>query len=159
MKYPYEETIRRSDSCAVSDALDRLGWMAWFLGFGWVSRRFERQADTFAVEHLSHQDADEQSQTDDTADRAGSDRQVAVSAQAVESMAQALQHVAELNHMPVRKKSWRHGSILWRQQYLRSLVGRPVDRLSINRQVRTIQVIATLLVIAGFVCKVVVRQG
>jgi len=25
MKYPYEEIIRRSDSCAVSDALDRLG--------------------------------------------------------------------------------------------------------------------------------------
>ena len=98
--------------------------IAWIILFGWVSRRFERQADTFAVCHLSRTDADGRP-------AAGG----CITEEAVEAMAGALQDVAELNHIPPTRRSWRHGSIRWRQQYLRTLVGRRIDSLPIDRLV------------------------
>jgi|GEM_PF-489016 len=98
--------------------------LVWALMFGWISRRFERQADTFAVAHLAERDA-AQSPTQ-------------VTPQAVAGMIDALQHVADLNQIPTSKGSWRHGSILWRQAYLAGLVDQPTDRLQINTVVRRI---------------------
>ena len=63
-----------------------------------------------------------------------------IDTESVHVMTEALRHVAELNHVDARKRSWRHGSILWRQNYLRSLVGLPADRLAIDRQVFWIKV-------------------
>ena len=57
-----------------------------------------------------------------------------------QGMIDALQHVADLNHILIEKHSWRHGSIAWRQRYLRSLVGRSVGQLPIDRQMRWINV-------------------
>ncbi|MBI1369902.1 MAG: M48 family metalloprotease [Planctomycetes bacterium] len=91
---------------------------AWALIFGYISRRFERQADTFAVQHLCETN---------------------VSAEAVDTVAGALKQVALLNHMTVEQRSWRHGSIQWRIDYLRSLVGKPVRKLSIDAQIRLIR--------------------
>lgn len=106
---------------------------AWALGFGWVSRRIERQADTFAVVHLVRE------RDDDTI--------LAVDAQ---TMIDALQHVAELNHIRTAKHSWRHGSIKWRQDYLRRLIGQPVVCLAIDRQMRWVNVLS-LVVVTGSV--------
>ena len=92
------------------------------MGFGWVSRRFERQADAFAVRHMAegeHVDAD-----------------------AVGVMTRALERVATLNHVPVARRSWRHGSIAWRQDYLHSLVGTSVDVSPIDRTVTRIKAAA-----------------
>lgn len=94
----------------------------WIMGFGWVSRRFERQADAFAVRHMAegeHVDAD-----------------------AVGVMTRALERVATLNHVPVARRSWRHGSIAWRQDYLHSLVGTSVDVSPIDRTVTRIKAAA-----------------
>ncbi len=113
----------------------------WVVTFGWVSRRFERQADTFAVQHLVREQASPQR---DAAGRPVVDTGAAI------VMIQALQAVAELNHIDPRKKSWRHGSILWRQDYLRSLVGLPIDRLPIDRLVRRLN-LASLALAAGLV--------
>lgn len=110
----------------------------WALVFGWVSRRFERQADTFAVQHLSSE----------SHSHSGHPGVPLVTAEAVGVMTQALDQVAKLNHMPIRRKSWRHGSIAWRQQYLRSLIGKPVDKLSIDRLVRYINGITLVLFMA-----------
>ena len=87
------------------------------LAFGWVSRRIERQADVFAIKHLAATSQDKQ--FDDLG------RQV-FDAQAVHTMVHALQRVSVLNHAPVNRRSWRHGSIAWRQDHLRSLVGKPI---------------------------------
>ena len=115
----------------------------WLAVFGWVSRRIERQADTFAAQHLATQR--------DAPDRDAHGRTL-IDAESAHTMVAALQQVAELNHIPTAKRSWRHGSIAWRQGHLRSLVGRPVDDTPIDRQMRWIKIAGlaavALLVIA-----------
>jgi STE24 endopeptidase len=101
-----------------------------FLAFGWISRRFERQADAFAAAELSR--------------RAGSP---VVEFAAVAAASSALDRVAELAHVDPRRPSWRHGSIRRRQANLKALAGLPVDRLPIDRTVARIK-IATLLAAA-----------
>jgi len=116
--------------------------------FGWISRRIERQADTFAVQdlsrnpmafgHTARSDAlNEASEAGATANQlpvpappASSD---SVAPAAVDAMVRALDVVARLNMVDRRRKSWRHGSIEWRQNYLRAIIGRPLDRLPIDR--------------------------
>lgn len=110
--------------------------VSWVAAFGWVSRRFERQADTFAVAHLARR------QTPGTpVSRAPliDDRSVGV-------VTQALQQVADLNHVPTSRRSWRHGSIAWRQTYLRRLVGTRVDRQPIDWQVGAIKWASTVTI-------------
>ena len=114
-----------------------LAMVSWFFVFGFISRRFERQADTFAVQHASQQL--DQPMIDDGG-------RSLVDSAAVATMTAALQQVADLNHIPVARRSWRHGSIAYRQAYLRTLVGQPVDALSIDRQVRWIKLLSALLV-------------
>jgi STE24 endopeptidase len=100
----------------------------WALVFGFISRRFERQADTFAVQYLSQRQA-----------TAGSDEKRRISSDAVHQMIGALHNVAHLNHLPVRKRSWRHGSIEWRINYLQTLVGRRIDGCPIDQKLRMIR--------------------
>jgi Zn-dependent protease with chaperone function len=110
------------------------------LAFGFVSRRFERQADTHAVRLLSERDA--------SADATPA---------AVGAMTGALSMVAFLNHVPVERPSWRHGSIAWRQAYLRSLAGQPHARVAIDGLVRAICALALVTVLAMLVAAAVLR--
>lgn len=110
------------------------------LGFGWVSRRLERQADTFAVKHLSDRDGP------------------GVSADAVQTMCDALSAVAGPNGIDPRRPSWRHGSIAWRQAYLRRLVGAPLGGLAIDRQVRWIAVAGVVALAGSLVVDVLVPR-
>lgn len=111
---------------------------SWLVVFGWVSRRIERQADTFAVQHLAAQ------RDDPPRDTSG---RPLIDAGSTQTMIDALQQVAVLNHIPIKKRSWRHGSIAWRQQYLHRLVGQPVDATPIDRQMRRIKIGASLALI------------
>ncbi len=112
---------------------------AWFFGFGWVSRRVERQADVFAVQHLA------QRREDPMRDEAG---RVLIDRASVATMVAALGQVARLNHIRPQRKSWRHGSIAWRQTYLQSLVGAPAARLRIDRIMWVVN--AASLALVGF---------
>lgn len=105
---------------------------AWALCFGWVSRRTERQADSFAVEHLARE-------------RGGD----TIAWSDAWTMIDALQRVADLNHVRADRHSWRHGSIRWRQDYLRSLVGQPVGRLGIDRLMRWVNALSLGAVLAA----------
>lgn len=112
--------------------------MALFFVFGWVSRRFERQADTFAVQHLSkwpNIDADHQ---DDEAEVNSYD----LSLESIQTMQGALHTIARLHAVPRSKRSWRHGSIEWRSQYLARIIGLDGRKLAIHRQIRWIKFIA-----------------
>jgi STE24 endopeptidase len=120
-----------------------LGWVALF---GWVSRRFERQADAFAVVHLAQQSENPW--------RDGHGR-LRVDPESAEVMVQALQKVAELNNVPAHRKSWRHGSIAWRQAHLRDMVGQPVETLPIDQQMRWIKR-GSALAAAGAVAAMIV---
>jgi len=115
-----------------------------FLSFGWVSRRFERQADTFAVQHLSgmRDGGGKSSQS--------GENPCIITGSGVDAMVGALEMVAHLNHIPKTRRSWRHGSIAWRQKHLKSLVGRPCQNLTIDRRIFMINLIAAVIVIAGF---------
>jgi len=99
--------------------------------FGWVSRRFERQADTFAVQHLSGVTR--------------TNTHAVVTEGAAHTMIAALQRIIELNHVPAGKRSWRHGSIAWRQRYLATLPGQRADQLAIDRTVVAIKITFALL--------------
>lgn len=92
--------------------------------FGWISRRFERQADAFAAVHVSRQLAD----ACEVVESAG-----------VDAMSSALLGVSTTNGVSPRRFSWRHGSIESRCRHLRSLVGRRVDALPIDREVDVIK--------------------
>jgi hypothetical protein len=74
-------------------------------------------------------------------------------------MTGALSLVAFLNHVPVERRSWRHGSIAWRQAYLRSLSGQPHGRLAIDALVRTLCVLALVAVLAMLVSAAVLRAA
>ena len=119
-----------------------LAMAGWFVSFGWVSRRFERQADTFAVQHL--------------ATRYGQMHHAKlgqmVDPAAADTMIQALQQIADLNHIPTHRNSWRHGSIHWRQTYLQSLIGQPLNKLRIDTHMFWINTASALvlMVVIGF---------
>lgn len=111
-----------------------------FVAFGWVSRRFERQADTFAARHLSENGA---------AAAAEPPPSGLITAEAVGAVAGALASIARLDAARPRRPSWRHGSIQWRCDYLATLVGRRADRLDIDRQVGWIKGVTAALLVAA----------
>lgn len=157
--------------------------VGWFFVFGWVSRRFERQADTFAAQHLAQEWHEENPTGQEqrpalssmmmplptaeemvaSLERGESPMAAALPAAAsgstitkpgcfpraaTETMAGALQSVAELNYIPTQRPSWRHGSIAWRQNYLRSLPGTPIHDASIDRHVQRIKWAGILILVS-----------
>lgn len=102
---------------------------------GLVSRRFEWQADAFAVQHLSGM-------------RRG-DASMTVTPEAAAAMSGALTRVARLNAIDPDRFTWRHGSIRARQRRLRALVGRPVDALRVDRTARWVKLGALASVLVG----------
>jgi len=79
----------------------------WLVGFGWVSRRFERQADWFAVDCLAGGLAERDS---DLPVRQG---------MAAEMYANTLHRIAVLNGIAPEARSWRHSSIASRMEFAR----------------------------------------
>ncbi len=123
-------------------ALVAVGAAGWVLAFGFVSRRVERQADTFAARHMAerHENPDR--------DAAGA---LLFDARSVHRMTGALQRVADLNNVPPKRPSWRHGSIASRQAYLRGLVGTPAAVASVDRVVHAITAVSGAVVAAAVV--------
>jgi Zn-dependent protease with chaperone function len=114
--------------------------------FGWVCRRFERQADTFAVQHLSGLGSD-------------SDRQAMVTPEAVHSLRSALSAISHLNTVDPTRHSWRHGSIRWRQQYLDSIVGQPVRKLPIDRLIRWLKIASAVTLALWITFEIIVSRA
>ncbi len=112
------------------------------LVLGWVSRRFEEQADAFAVQHLA-------------AVRSGT-KNTPIDEQDASGMAGALGAVARFNHIPVAKFSFRHGSIRSRQRRLMGLIGAPTGSVAIDGSVRWLKrvVLVCALVLVVLLWKV-----
>ncbi len=107
---------------------------ATLLVIGWVSRRFEWQADAFAAAHLST--------TDDEPN---------VAPRAADAMASALAHVTRLAGGDPRRSNWRHGSVVERQRRLTAIVGQSLARLPqdlVANRVKTLAIIALALGLA-----------
>ncbi len=103
------------------------------VGFGWISRRFERQADAFAAVRMSVDVEDRPLAT--------------VSVEGVDAMRSALTAVAGVNGVDLKRFTWRHGSIASRQRHLLGLIHRPIDRLPIDRMVRVIEVASVVAIV------------
>lgn len=108
-----------------------------FLVFGFVSRRFEQQADAFAAQHMSGWTR-----------RSRRRRDIRISPEAVAAMSGALGRVAAFNHIPVHRFSWRHGSIRSRQERLARLSGTPAHAIPVDRLVRGIKLVSLVILLS-----------
>ena len=121
--------------------------LAWWLGFGFISRRFERQSDVVG------------------AWLAGSDYAAApgplgtaITPEGALTFAQALERVAVLNGFSPKQNNWRHGSIASRVQYLLDLARRGQTRREIDLLVRRIKRMLWVLLAAGVAATAVFWQ-
>lgn len=121
------------------------------VAFGFVSRRFEWQADAFAVQTLSRTPPLES--LPDAPDEASRVAAVATD-EAVDSARAMLESVARINHIRPEQFSWRHGSIAERIRRIEALRGVPLDRSPIDRHVRWVKA-ACAAAAAGAVALVV----
>ena len=102
----------------------------WTFGFGWMSRRLERQSDVAAAWILSKQtDGPQELHWDDPH----------ITPEGASLFAGALQRVAQLNGTPATQPNWRHGSIASRVRYILSLGASGGSRRPIDRLVRRIK--------------------
>lgn len=95
----------------------------WAFGFGFISRRFERQSDVAGAWASAPPDD-------------GSGR---VTPEGAAVFARALERVAELNGIPPRQRNWRHGSIAARVSYILWLGSTAGTRDAVDRTVRRIK--------------------
>ncbi len=133
-------------STAVASATGMVDWAAdiismaillaaWGFGFGWLSRRFERQSDVIAAWTI-----------DRPADAPDSD---AVTAEGAATFSWSLQKIAELNGLRRSQFNWRHGSIENRINYILSLAATGRGKSEINRTVKRIKLGLWLVLICS----------
>lgn len=125
--------------------------LVWGVGFGWVSRRFERQADLFGVRSITpllgacplpcarHGDRNPQPERD------------GLCATAAEVFKSALDRVAVLNGIPHHERSWRHSSIASRIRFLTSLAGDVVQLRAFDRLIHRIKLTLWAASIGGLI--------
>jgi len=119
----------------------------WGIGFGWISRRFERQADLFGAQCVAPDDAGGCDLPCNVHGCATDGPASPVCATGATVFVSALDRVAVLNGIPREERSWRHSSIASRMRFLTSLTGDPTRARRFERVVRRIKV--TLLVVAA----------
>lgn len=97
-----------------------------FIVFGHVSRRFERQADVFGCRAVSCGVIDCPPHADlNGHDIAAGRARIPLCPVGIRTFASALGNVASLNGMAHGMRSWRHGSIARRIAFVEALEGRP----------------------------------
>ena len=114
-------------------------------GLGWVSRRFEQQADTFAVLHFTGQ-----------SEEAG---QSGVPLEAIAHVVGALRAVAWMNGDVGQRFSWRHGSIAYRCSNLEKLAGCAPGKLPIDTVVGRIKLTTVIVGVVGLAALIAMSNG
>lgn len=140
------------------EAIQGIGVLAtvafWGIGFGMVSRRFERQADLFGARCVSSDASACEGpcsvHTESERPRSNDDR---VCSTGAALFASALGRVASLNGIPREERSWRHSSIASRIRFLASLAGDPLAAERFQRGLRRLSfAIATLSILGAILC-------
>jgi len=118
--------------------------VAFLLGFGWISRRFERQADVYGVQAITPtiSTCRPDCLVHRSDGRAAPPHALCVTA--AEIFADALAEVALLNGIPIEARSWRHSSIASRIGFVRRLA---IDPEAGRRFARLILFVKTALVV------------
>ncbi len=125
--------------------------LVWMVAFGWISRRFERQADLFGARCVTPQERSDCREPCSIHDEHRRGSAPAVCATAARVFASALDHVAFLNGIPHDERSWRHSSIGSRIRFLTSLAGDPARLRSFERRIRHIKTALLVLAVAGLI--------
>jgi STE24 endopeptidase len=99
---------------------------AFLLTFGFLSRRFERQADVYAARTIQSSDAVTPSLPTPSPHSHVGPHGAAI-------FASALHRVAVINNIPVAARSWCHGSIAKRMKYLHELSADPLHTTRFDR--------------------------
>lgn len=99
-----------------------------------VSQLFERQADAFAIKHLSGH-------------RRG--RPVPITSEAASTLASGLVRVSAISGMAVDRATWRHGSVSGRRRAMLAAVGRMSDTLEPDRTAARVRVATLALFVLG----------
>jgi STE24 endopeptidase len=136
----------------------------WALGFGWISRRFERQADMFGAMcvappaagctvpcsvHLEGSAAPLPAQAEAAAATGPVRGHGRLCASGAAVFASALDRVAILNGIPHDERSWRHSSIESRIRHLSKLAGDPTEAERFDRVILRIKIGLVVLSVLG----------
>ncbi len=124
-----------------------MGFYFLFL-FGHLSRRFERQADVYGCRAVSCGQADCPPHLDSNASpisrQVGSKQEQNLCPVGIAIFASALASVAALNGMEPEAKSWRHGSIAQRIEFLRGIEGQPEAERTFQRSIKRLRIVLAL---------------
>ena len=122
----------------------------WGLGFGWLSRRFELQADSFGAQCATPPPVKcvlPCSVHSEGCKGLNAPGRVCMTGASV--FASALHRVALLNGIPHEERSWRHSSIGKRIRFLMSLAGDPGRARRFDRRIRLVKRALLALAIVG----------
>jgi STE24 endopeptidase len=162
----------------MADALQRAATAPWFgdsaqaalllaialglfaLAFGYVSRKFERQADVFAARTMQDALGASDSPEINPSESAGiavlaepkislAPRRSYVGGRGAAVFCAALERVAAVNNIPLAARSWCHGSIASRVQFLENLGHDPSQTANFDRFMRGLYVVL-LISLCGF---------
>ncbi len=138
-----------------------LGLYFWIV-FGQLSRRFERQADVFGSKVVSCDMTDCPPHTDldhDLAPDSVRSRRPVLCPVGIRIFAGALANVARSNGLDPAGRSWRHGSIARRIAFLEGLEQNPQSESQFQRGVKRLRIVLGLVLVAALVLSVVSQWG
>jgi len=123
----------------------------WAFGFGFISRRFERQADLFGARCVAARNEVECTLPCSVhpGQDGGDNPPPGLCATGADLFCDALESVAALNGIPRREFSWRHASIAHRVQHLKTLAGDPEMLAKFERLIRRIKTGLLVVCIGG----------
>lgn len=111
----------------------------WGFGFGWISRRFERQSDVTAAWVMGQMAIDAPAGITASADASGRIGRDVVAPEGAAIFARSLERVAQLAGLSMTQRNWRHGSLAWRVHYIMYLGSMCGSRAQIDSLVRRIK--------------------
>ena len=130
-----------------------LGLYFWLV-FGHLSRRFERQADVFGSKIVSCDLRDCPPHLDLDSDLLPAPVRAAepsICPVGIRIFSEALSSVAEWNGMELSRRSWRHGSIASRIGFLAQLERNPEQEPRFQRHVRRLRVVLGIVLALAIV--------
>jgi STE24 endopeptidase len=136
--FTYQDSI-----VLTSSALLGLGWVALF---GWVSRRYERQADLHAAMSIEMMDSEGGEKSEE------SPPDITLGPRGAAVVGSALERIAILNGISIHSRSWRHSSIASRVAFVKKLAQEPRALKRFNRTVTLIKISTIGVLVTTIVC-------